>query len=116
MKRIVIVLGLLLCSSAASFGKGKIITAKITTNIYCDHCQKCESCAQRIEDALYNIKGVKRVDVLDKENKIVVVYNSTKTNEDTIKEAITANGFDADNTKASPAGVAALDACCQPRE
>ncbi len=116
MKKICAILLVLLCAGTTTFAKGKMKTLTINTTINCDHCRQCESCAARIENAVYKIKGVKRVDVLDKEKQIVVVYNSTKTSEQPIKETIAANGFDADDVKATPEGIAALDGCCKGAE
>lgn len=116
MKKICAILLVLLYAGTTTFAKGKMKTLTIHTTINCDHCRQCESCAARIENAVYKIKGVKRVDVLDKEKQIVVVYNSTKTSEQPIKETIAANGFDADDVKATPEGIAALDGCCKGAE
>lgn len=93
--------------------KSKIATVTIGTSIACDHCKKCESCAPRLETALYKIKGVKRVTVLDKKNEVVVVFNTSKTDVTTLKQAITQTGFDADEQKAVAEAYTKLDECCR---
>ncbi len=51
---------------------------------------------------------------LDEKNAIIqVVYNSMKTNLETIKKQISALGYDADELKADPAAVEKLDGCCR---
>ncbi len=94
-------------------GGPRIQTIKIKTRIACDHCKMCGSCGERIEKALYDQKGVKRVDVNDKKMEIVVVYNTDKITTDKIKETITNNGYDADDKKATPESYAKLDECCK---
>lgn len=93
--------------------QSKIVTINIKSSIYCDHCQKCPSCAKRLESAVYSVKGIKRVDIDDKAKTLTVVYNSEKTTQETIKQAITKVGFDADNMKADPIAYTKLDDCCK---
>lgn len=114
MKKLLLLL--LLCAGFSSFGQDKIQTIRIKTKINCDHCKQCGSCGSRLENALYKEKGVKRVDVDDKKMEIKVVYNTQKTDAGKIKETIAANGFDADNIKASPEAIARLDDCCKGAE
>ena len=113
MKKIIILLIAALGSISTAKAGDKIQTAKIKTQIGCDHCKLCESCGARIEKALYEIKGVKRVDVDDKAMEIVVAYNTEKTSLGKIKETITNNGYDADDMKATPESFAKLDDCCK---
>jgi len=96
--------------------QNKVATVHIKTKIACDHCKLCESCGKRIEDALYDRKGVKRVDVDEKKMEIVVVYQTAKITPAQIRETIAANGYDADEQKATAESVARLDACCRGQE
>lgn len=90
-----------------------IKTLVIKTAIYCDHCKECESCGSRVENAVYNLKGIKRVDVNDKEMTVTVVYNEQKTKPEIIRQVIAATGYDADDIKATPEAIAKLDGCCR---
>ncbi len=113
MKNLLLTLCCLIGLSITSMAGDKIAKIKVKASIYCDHCQQCESCGKRLENAVYSVKGVKRMD-LNEENKTVdVVYNSTKTNADKIREAIAKVGFDADDMKANPEAYAKWDECCK---
>jgi mercuric ion binding protein len=70
----------------------------------------------RLEKALYDHKGVKRVDVDDKNKIIKVVYNTEKITLDAIRNAIAATGYDADSVKAPAEVFAKLDGCCRGEE
>lgn len=102
--------------STSGFTQNKIRTISIKTRIHCDHCKQCESCGGRLEKALYEEKGVKRVDVDEKKMEIKVVYNNEKITVDKIRETIAANGYDADDKKASAEAIARLDDCCKAAE
>lgn len=109
---------LLLCTTV-SMGvraEGKITTAEIKTKINCDHCSKCESCSARLEKALYELKGIKRVDIDDKMMTIKVAYNKEKASIGDIRNTIAASGYDADDVKAPAEALAGLDACCRVAE
>lgn len=95
--------------------KEKSSTIIVKTNIYCDHCKKCDSCAKRIYDALHEEKGVKTVKIDEKNAEISVTFAPKKTNANTIKSIIATNGFDADDLKATPENISKLDKCCQPK-
>jgi mercuric ion binding protein len=112
MKKIVSAL-FLIAYSVTVIAQSKVERVSIATSIACDHCKKCGTCAQRIEDALYALKGVKRVDVDSKNNKILVAYNTDKLVLEDIKETIAANGYDADEVKATEEAVATLEDCCK---
>lgn len=90
-----------------------IKTAVIKTMIYCDHCKQCETCGDKFQKDLYNETGIKRVDVDPKAMTITVVYDSRKIEVDQIRKAISRLGYDADELKADPAGLARLDDCCK---
>lgn len=99
--------------SAFSQKKDNIKTAVIKTIIHCDHCKQCETCGDKFNKDLYNEDGIKRVDVDAKAMTITVVYDTRKTDLDKIKVMISKLGYDADDLKADPAGVAKLDGCCK---
>jgi copper chaperone CopZ len=116
MRKVLLTLWAILGIYTASIAQNKIQTIKIKTRIACDHCKMCGSCGARIEKALYDQKGIKRVDVDDKKKEIIVVYNTGKISKDKIKETITNNGYDADDKKATPESFAMLDGCCKGEE
>lgn len=94
----------------ASTKKEKV---SIKTNIYCDHCNQCESCGQRIYNALHEVSGVKKVKIDAKTQTISVTFDSKKTSLEEIEKVITANGFDANEKMADPEAYQKLDACCK---
>lgn len=116
MRKALLVLWAVLGMYTTSVAQHKIQTIKIKTRIACDHCKMCGSCGARIEKALYDQKGIKRVDVDDKKKEIIVVYNTGKISKEKIKETITNNGYDADDRKATPESYATLDECCKGTE
>lgn len=91
-------------------------TVVIKTNIYCSHCLQCESCGSRIEIGLISQKGVKQVQIDDKNMTVTVRYNPEKIQPDAIRKALTLQGFDADNLKADPQAYNNLDGCCKKKE
>jgi len=91
----------------------KIETAIIKTQIYCDHCKQCETCGDKFNKELYNQNGIKTVEIDAKANTIKVIYDTRKTDLDKIKQFISKMGYDADDVKADPEGIAKLDDCCK---
>lgn len=74
---------------------------------------QCGMCKDAIEKAMAYEKGVKK-STLDLETKIVTVWYKTKrTNPKTIREAISAIGYDADDVLADKKAYEALPACCK---
>jgi len=89
-------------------------TITIATNIYCNHCLQCGSCAININSQIRNLnKGISKIVVKPEDNTITVTFNSEKTNPDKIRAAINAAGYDADEQKATAEAVSRLDACCR---
>ena len=116
MKHILLCIALCLgFSVTASAQSPKKATMDINTKIYCDHCNKCGSCAGRMNMSLRKYPGIKKIEIKSEENKIRVVYNPKKTNPDKIRKSISEAGFDADGVKANPEAVTKLDDCCQPK-
>ncbi len=103
---------ILLANSPAE-AQSKVEAIKIKASIYCDHCKECESCGPRLEEAIYEVKGVKRVDIDEVSSTLKVVYNTQRTSADAIRQAITKAGFDADDLEADPEAYARLDECCK---
>lgn len=91
----------------------KVATIQVKASIYCDHCNKCNSCGKRLEEAIFKEKGIKRVDINEKEKTISIVYNATKTTPEKLRQAIAKVGFDADDVKGDAEAYAKLDDCCK---
>ena len=113
LSKAVIVLLMFFSVSVFAQKKDNIKTVVIKTMIYCDHCKQCETCGDKFNKDLYNEDGIKRVDIDSKAMTITVIYDSRKTDIDKIRLFISKLGYDADDIKADPAGVAKLDGCCK---
>ncbi len=73
----------------------------------------CGMCKERIEHGLAYAKGVKYVE-LNSETKVVTVeYNTSRTDPDKIRTAISEIGYDADEVMANQEAHDKLPACCQ---
>jgi copper chaperone CopZ len=113
MKQLLLALAMFFSIVHTANAESKTATIHIKASIYCDHCKECESCGKRLEEAVYSQKGVKRVDINEEAKTIKIVYNTTKTSTDKLKQAIAAVGFDADEVKADPKAYEKLDPCCK---
>lgn len=72
----------------------------------------CEECKKRIENAA-DIKGVKRCEWQEDKQQVVVIYNTQKTNPETIEKAIAASGHETAHVKADENKYANLPDCCK---
>jgi copper chaperone CopZ len=111
MKNLLVLCVLLLSFSASA--QSKLKTLVVRTNIYCDHCQVCETCGGKLEKELIFEKGIKRIQLDPANNLITVSYNPSKTNENAIRKAIAALGYDADEIPADVKAQNKLDDCCR---
>lgn len=89
-------------------------TVEIKTKIYCSHCVQCETCGQRFDTELYKLKGLKSYTIVG--NTIKVSYNPKKITIDQIRNCLANCGYDADDVKATEAGINSLDGCCRKQE
>jgi len=99
---------------AENISAQKTVTVKIQTKIYCSHCSACETCGQRFDTQLYKLTGLKSFTLTG--NTISVSYNPKKITLDKIRECISNCGYDADEVKATEAGLTSLDGCCRKQE
>jgi copper chaperone CopZ len=76
----------------------------------------CGDCKERIEEAAYAVAGVKKATWNKKTKQFTVVYNSAKTNIDSIAVAIAKIGHDANGVKADSTIYKSLPGCCQYRD
>lgn len=73
----------------------------------------CEMCQYAIEKALAYEKGVKSAD-LNLDNKVItVVYNSNKTDAQTIRKRISLTGYNADTIARDAQAYEDLPNCCK---
>jgi mercuric ion binding protein len=87
--------------------------AVIKTTIYCSHCEACETCGKNFQANIYKIKGVKMYELDAANMTITLYYNEKKTDLNTIKNAISKLGYDADDVKADLEAYNNLDNCCK---
>lgn len=85
----------------------------VKTEVFCDHCNYCESCKPRIETALFEVSGVKQAKLDIETQTVKVVYNSKKTNKEAVINAILASGYAADGVQPKASDYAKLDGCCK---
>lgn len=104
---------LLMLSLSAQKNSREVI---ISTQIYCTHCDACETCKSHVENTLYKLKGVKLCEMKSAEQKIRVIFNPKKTNETEIKTAISRCGYNANEIAATEDGLKLLDNCCRKKE
>ena len=112
-KRVILFFTLFIAlTSFAQEGK-KNEKAVIKTNIYCDHCNECETCGLNFRDNMLKIIGVKMYKLDLEKMTLTVYYNGKKTNLQKIKTAISKLGYDADEIKADTISYENLDGCCK---
>lgn len=88
-------------------GKSKTETVQIKTSAICGECK------ERIEVALYALKGVKSAK-LDLATKAVTVkYKPASVSAEQLHKAINAAGYDADEMPADQQAYQKLPHCCQ---
>lgn len=120
-KQILTTIAILLMSTISLFAqenkkhKSNKKTITIKTKIFCDHCVKCESCKARVENKVYELKGIRSVEMIPKNETIHVIFNPKFVTAQKIKEQVASTGYDADEVKATKEQIAGLDDCCQKR-
>ena len=112
LKSTIVLITLLLLSNT-TFAQKSNQKAVIKTTLNCDHCKECETCGLKFKTEILKIKGVKMYELDDKAMTFTIYYNAKKTNLQTIKEAISKLGYDADEVKADPKAYERLDGCCK---
>lgn len=110
--RILVIIAVIFVSNTAVAQK-TTQKAVIKTAIVCSHCKECETCGGLLENSLLDTNGIQMITLDVQAETITVIYNSKKTNLQTIKIAISKLGYDADDVKADPEGYEKLDGCCK---
>ena len=75
---------------------GDTVKAEIKLNTI-----QCGMCVKKINDSLNDLDGIVKVDVSMEKKVGYVSYNATVLNLDTIENAISSVGYDANNKKAN---------------
>mgnify|MGYP002147378717 CR=1 FL=1 len=89
------------------------MSQSVTDTVTIHTSAQCGTCKKKIEHDLVFVKGVKSA-VLDLDTKNVkVVYVSSKTSPQKIREAISRSGYDADVVLADPKQYKELQECCK---
>ena len=85
----------------------KTETVKIKTSAVCDMCKAT------IEKGIAYEKGVQNVNLDVASQMLTVQYRTEKTNVETLRQAVTKLGYDADETAADAKAYSRLDDCCK---
>ena|ERR1041385_627107 len=73
----------------------------------------CGTCVKTIEKAIYQVEGVKEVNVDLKGKLVEVKFVPLQTNVGTIEQAINDAGYDANDRKRNPDAYEKLAPCCK---
>jgi periplasmic mercuric ion binding protein len=110
MKKYLILLPLFLLVSLVSVAQNKIETVAFEVKGTCGQCK------ERIEEAVYKVKGVKNAEWNKKTKMITVAYVTGKTSLQAIKLAIANVGHDTQEIKAPLQTYNSLPNCCAYRD
>ena len=86
--------------------KGKVVKTEL--KVY----GVCGDCKERIQEAVFAVKGVKTAEWNKKTKMLKVAYSADKCNTQTIEAAVAAIGHDTDNVKANDTVYNKLPGCC----
>lgn len=95
---------------------GKQAELVVKTQVFCDHCNYCESCKPKLETALFDTPGIKKAKLDIGTQTIHVVFNPKKINSEQIKKVILSTGYAADGVQPSAEDYAKLDGCCKRKQ
>lgn len=112
MKKILLITGIILMVLSVM----DLSAQKETESIKIQTSAQCDMCKERIENNLAYEKGVTSSE-LNMETMIVTIqYKPGKTNPETLREVISAMGYDADDVKANQKAYQKLPTCCKKPE
>ena len=109
MKIITLILAVVFVSAMTSdifAGNNEEVTVSVPTI-------QCGTCKKNITTSLMNLDGVSNVKVDMKKKTATVTFDDSKTNLESIENAITSTGYDANDKKADPEAYDKLDDCCK---
>lgn len=86
---------------------------KKTEVIFIQTSAICDECKERIESAVFALKGVKKVELNLDDSKLMVEYAGEKVSDAEIRTAVVMAGYDADEMTADVKAYASLPKCCQ---
>ncbi len=111
MKKLMSSLGLIavfiLLSIGSTAAQSSIVTDTLVVNGDCNMCKK------KIETVCFGLKGMKTANWDDEALKLIVSYDSKKTNADAILKRIALIGYDNQNYRADDKAYYKLEECCQ---
>ena len=107
MKRLWILVIITFIGFSVQAQSGTLRTVEIQTN------GVSEKCKNIMMENVPQWKGVKQCSYDMKTSKLTVVYDSSKTNPDAIRQGIGKLGFNADSVKADAAARDKLPSCCK---
>ena len=87
---------------------GDTVKAEIKLNTI-----QCGMCSNKINSTLNDLDGIVKVNVSLKKKVGYISYDATMLDLETIENAISSVGYDANDTKASIEAYNKLDACCR---
>jgi len=77
---------------------------------------QCSMCKETIEKAMAFEKGVVKAELVVETKILKLTYKPAKTSPETIRKAVSAVGYDADEVAAEPKAYASLSDCCKKPE
>jgi periplasmic mercuric ion binding protein len=101
---------IILISNATTAQNPKTVDLEIKTSA------QCSMCKETIEKAMAFEKGVVKYELVVETKTLKVTYKPAKTNPETIRKAVSAVGYDADEVVADPKAYANLADCCKKPE
>ncbi len=90
--------------------------AQKTADLEIKTSAQCSMCKETIEKAMAFEKGVVKYELVVETKILKVTYKPAKTNPETIRRAVSAVGYDADEVVADPKAYANLADCCKKPE
>jgi mercuric ion binding protein len=86
---------------------------EIRTEVIAAKTMVCGTCEKNVKKAVYDVEGVKSVEVDLTGKTVTVQFLPAQTNLLTLERAITDAGYDANDKPRDPAAYEKLDACCK---
>jgi len=90
--------------------------AQKTADLEIKTSAQCSMCKETIEKAMAFEKGVVKYELIVETKILKVTYKPAKTNPETIRRAVSAVGYDADEVVADPKAYQNLSDCCKKPE